>query len=138
MADLRARAFAVDLQEIVDPVGHAKELLHFSTEAWIVYFENKPAVLWGVFSDSLLSDDAFVWTVTTKVVDDYPFLFLRGSQELLKYLLGRYSTLRGTVEANYKRSIKWIEWLGFTVGPPYLEPAAGMKVMRRFERKRNG
>jgi hypothetical protein len=86
MQDLRARAVAVDLQEMVDPVGQAKELVHYSTEAWVVYFEGRPAVLWGVFSDTLLSDEATIWTVTTSVVDQYPFMFLRGSQELLKYL----------------------------------------------------
>jgi hypothetical protein len=54
MKDLRARAVAVDLQEMVDPVGQAKQLMHYSTEAWVVYFEGRPAVLWGVFSDTLV------------------------------------------------------------------------------------
>jgi hypothetical protein len=134
MRDLRARAVAIDLQEMVDPIGQAKQLLHYSTEAWVVYFEGRPAVLWGVFSDTLLSDEATVWTVTTSVVDCHPFMFLRGSQELLKYLLDRYSKLVGTVEVGYERSEKWLRWLGFTVGPLVMREG---KLMRKFERSRD-
>jgi hypothetical protein len=134
MRDLRARALAVNLEEMVDPIGQAKELLHHSTEAWVVYFEGRPAVLWGVFSDTLLSDEATVWTVTTSVVDRHPFMFLRGSQELLKYLLGHYSKLVGTVEVGYERSEKWLKWLGFTVGPLVVREG---KLMRKFERSRD-
>jgi hypothetical protein len=133
LADLRERAIAMDLQEMVDPVGQAKDLLHYSTEAWIVYFEGRPAVLWGVFSDCLLSDEATVWTVTTNVVDQHPFLFLRGSQELLKFLLTKYTKLVGTVEIGYERSEKWLKWLGFKVGPTVINEGV---VMRRFERGR--
>jgi hypothetical protein len=133
MQDLRARAVAVDLQEMVDPIGQAKELLHYSNEAWIVYFEGRPAVLWGVFTDSLMSDEATIWTVTTSVVDRYPFMFLRGSQELVKYLLSKYSKLVGTVEVGYERSEKWLRWLGFKVGPTVIREGV---VMRRFERGR--
>jgi hypothetical protein len=133
MQDLRARAVAVDLQEMVDPIGQAKELLHYSNEAWIVYFEGRPAVLWGVFTDSLMSDEATIWTVTTSVVDRYPFMFLRGSQELVKYLLSKYSKLVGTVEVGYERSEKWLRWLGFKVGPIVIREGV---VMRRFERGR--
>jgi hypothetical protein len=133
MQDLRARAVAIDLQEMVDPVGQAKQLMHYSTEAWVVYFEGRPAVLWGVFSDTLLSDEATIWTVTTSVVDQYPFMFLRGSQELLKYLLGKYSKLAGTVEVGYERSEKWLRWLGFKIGPTVL--CEGV-AMHRFERSR--
>jgi hypothetical protein len=131
--DLRDRAVAIDLQEMVDPVGQAKQLLHYSTEAWVVYFEGKPAVLWGVFSDTLLSNEATIWTVTTSVVDKHPFMFLRGSQELLKYLLTNYSKLTGTVEVGYERSEKWLKWLGFKVGPVVVRE--GVK-MRKFERSR--
>jgi hypothetical protein len=133
MQDLRARAVAVDLQEMVDPVGQAKELVHYSTEAWVVYFEGRPAVLWGVFSDTLLSDEATIWTVTTSVVDQYPFMFLRGSQELLKYLLSKYTRLVGTVEVGYERSEKWLKWLGFKVGPVVIREGV---AMHRFERSR--
>jgi hypothetical protein len=134
LADLRERAVAIDLQEMVDPVGQAKQLLHYSTEAWVVYFEGRPAVLWGVFSDTLLSDEATVWTMTTSVVDEYPFLFLRGSQELLKYLLRTYTKLVGTVEIGYERSEKWLKWLGFKQGPIVMKEGVRM---RRFERSRD-
>jgi hypothetical protein len=134
MQDLRARAVAVDLQEMVDPIGQAKELLKYSTEAWVVYFEGRPAVLWGVFSDTLMSDEATIWTVTTSVVDQYPFMFLRGSQELLKYLLERYSKLVGTVEVGYERSEKWLKWLGFKRGPTVTREGVSMY---RFERSRD-
>jgi hypothetical protein len=133
MKDLRARAVAVDLQEMVDPVGQAKQLMHYSTEAWVVYFEGRPAVLWGVFSDTLLSDEATIWTVTTSVVDLHPFMFLRGSQELLKYLLSKYGKLVGTVEIGYERSEKWLKWLGFKMGPLVMREGI---AMRRFERSR--
>lgn len=134
MADLRARAIAINLEEMIDPIGKAKELMHYSTEAWIVYFEGRPAVLWGVFSDSLLSDEATIWTVTTSAVDTHPFIFLRGSQELLKYLLKKYSKLVGTVEVGYERSEKWLKWLGFKVGPVVVREGV---LMRKFERGRD-
>lgn len=133
MEDLRARAFAVDLQEVVDPTGSFKQAMANSAESWIVYFDGKPAVLWGVFLESLLSDEAIIWTVTTNVVEHYPLLFLRGSQQVVKYLLRHYEILTGKVDATYDRSIRWLRWLGFEVLPPVKE---NKLLIRRFELRR--
>lgn len=133
MQDLRARSLAVDLQEIVDPNQKAKILLHQCNEAWIVYFDEKPAVLWGVFLDSLMSNEGSIWTVTTNVVDHYPLMFLRGSQEIVKYLMRHYEVLSGKVDAQYERSVKWLRWLGFDVLPAVKE---GKLLVRRFEMRR--
>lgn len=58
------------------------------------------------------------WMVTT---DDVPFHargFLRASRAVLVDMLERHSTLANMVDDRNKAAIRWLSWLGFTIGEP--------------------
>ena len=75
------------------------------------------AVLWGVLMPSLLTGIGVIWAVTTTVADEHPFVFARHSKLAVDEIKQHYTELKGLVDPRYKRSIRWLKWLGFEVGP---------------------
>lgn len=78
---------------------------------------NELACIYGLRASSLLSEEAYLWLITTDAVDRYPFTFVRHSQIVIQDLKNMFPKITGVVEADYKRSIKWLRWLGAKIGP---------------------
>lgn len=116
-----------------DPTKQFEKNLQGSLESWALLFHNRPAVIWGIYQESFLDDSAGVWMATTLEVEKHPMMFLRESRVVIRGLLSRYRVLWGLVDAYYLRSIRWLQWVGFTIHPP--ENWNGMLVSR-FEMRR--
>lgn len=84
---------------------------------------DKVACLWGANASSIIVDEFYVWLLTTKLVDEHSFLFVRYSQLAVKELLKERSLVRGHVLVNNRRSIRWLQWLGCEIKPLDDEPA---------------
>ena len=70
----------------------------------------------GVTSVTLLSDTAYLWIVTTKVVEEHPFVFARYSQMFIRSLLQQqYTSIQGCVDPQFTKSVRWLKWLGFEI-----------------------
>jgi hypothetical protein len=132
MHNLRERAI-IDYESLVDPVRDVQKEIARSTEAYVIYYGERPGALWGVMQESILDDTAEVWSVTTPIVNLYPVAFGRETRRLLKVLLERYRVLCGIVDAQYDCSIRWLQWLGFDVLPPFKQ---NKLLLRRFEMRR--
>ena len=93
-----------------------KRFLVISIMSWTGLVENKVACVWGIISPTILSDSAYLWLLTTDLVDEHPFLFVRHSQMVVEKLLEDFPCIKGHVVAGETRSIRWLKWLGFKLG----------------------
>lgn len=83
-----------------------------SSKAWVGKVDGKTACIWGLVPASLLSDTAYLWLLTTELVEDHQFLFVRHSQIEIRRMLEVYKTICGHCDVRNTRSVRWIKWLG--------------------------
>lgn len=100
-----------------------------SQSTWAGVVDGEVACVWGVISPSLLSDQAYLWLLTTDLVDEHKFLLVRHAQIIVEDLLKEYRTIVGHVHAERPRSIKWLKMLGAKFGDP-----DGLCIPFRIER----
>lgn len=129
----RADMVGVDL--VADVVGRSpisniaeaeRTLIGFicsSDATWVGRVDDKVACVWGLMQPSLLSDRAYLWLLTTDIVDEHPFLLVRHSQRWIEDMLRTYSCISGDVHIEDQRALRWIKWLGAVFGEP-----EGMKI----------
>lgn len=80
------------------------------------------ACVWGLILPSLLSDRAYLWLLTTDLVDSYTFLFVRNSQRYIEQVLEEFPLIEGHVKSDNDRAKRWLKWLG----AKFFEPVGGM------------
>lgn len=83
-----------------------------SSLTWIGRVDGVPACMWGLVPASLLSDVAYLWLVTTDLVEEHQFLFVRHSQMEIKKMLAQYRFICGHCDRRKPRTVRWIKWLG--------------------------
>jgi hypothetical protein len=118
----------VDIEEIIrrSPVAslpEAAQALRYyirrSIEVRYGYVGDQVACVWGLRPPSLLSDNAYLWLLTTNLVEEHKFLFIRHSQRWIEEALKRYPTITGDViPPDNWRARRWIEWLGGVFSTP--------------------
>lgn len=118
LVDVR-HATRKNLDEICASLGmsqHDYEIMirwyHSSNETWAGFYQDAIACLYGVWTASLLSDEAYLWLVTNDLVKAHPFVFVRHSQLVTQKLLKDHRLIHGHVHAGHINSIQWLEWLG--------------------------
>lgn len=82
--------------------------------AWVGLIDGRSACLWGIRPATILNDRTYLWLLTTTLVEENPFLFVRHSQIKAKELLKTYSVIYGWVIESNGLSVKWLRWLGCT------------------------
>lgn len=86
--------------------------------AWTGFWNDEIACIVGVTSVTMLADTAYLWTVTTKVVEEHPLLFAKYSKMFVKDLLKQqYVSIQGCVDPKFEKSVRWLKWLGFKTVP---------------------
>jgi hypothetical protein len=89
-----------------------REFAERSTDTFVGYSDGKPACIYGVVLPSLLSNSVYLWLLTTELVDQHKFLFIRHSQLVIEDLLKEHSQIRGDCQAGDLRAQRWLKWLG--------------------------
>jgi hypothetical protein len=120
-----APAIAQNLSEIgvteIENLGRAEEEIADEIEASLYsqvgLYKGKVACIWGVRVVNLLESTGFIWAVTTKIVEEQPFLFARHSKITIDGLMAEFKILHGIVQPRHKRSIRWLKFLGFEILP---------------------
>lgn len=89
-----------------------RECLHVSIAIYAGYVDGEVACIWGLVPPSLMSDRAYLWLLTTELVKDHQFVFVRASQRAMEKMLEEYSEIVGHTNVNNDRGIRWLKWLG--------------------------
>jgi hypothetical protein len=89
-----------------------------SSMCWTGFVDDSPVCVWGLIPPSLLSDQAYLWLLTTPAVKDHRFIFVRHSQRWMQEMLKEYSIIVGHCQIGADESIRWLRWLGATFGEP--------------------
>jgi hypothetical protein len=93
--------------------------LQHSLRSWVIEDDGTPLAAVG---DTLAAIGVGVpWMVTTNHITINPRGFLRASKAVLREAMQRHSKLINYVDARNADAVRWLAWLGFTIGPavPY-------------------
>jgi hypothetical protein len=103
-----------------EPDGEVKLriLIRMSEEVWFGLHNDRVAAVWGLIPPSLISNRAYLWLLTTDLVDEHKFVFIRHSQLVIEDALKRYAIVVGHVEVGNYAARKWLRWLGAEIGIP--------------------
>jgi len=106
--------------------------LRNSEEVWLGMHDDKVACVYGLAPPTTISNRAYLWLLTTELVDQHKFLFIRHSQLVIEDALKRYDVIVGNVAVGNTSARKWLRWLGAEIDVP--EKGFSRFVIRR----RNG
>jgi hypothetical protein len=80
--------------------------------------DSRPVVMYGARCAGVLDDTALVWLLGSRHIADIPVTFLRHSREALTLLRQHFKSLHGVVLVDFECSVRWLEWLGFSLDAP--------------------
>lgn len=114
---------AADLDEIrimfgPDPVEMLAHGIEHSSEAYAALEDGVPFAIGGVVPANMIAGTGRPWMLGTPGVGRNPRWFLKTSRESLARAFETYATLQNYCDARYAASIRWLRWLGFTIGDP--------------------
>ena len=95
-----------------------REYLRRSTVRMVAYVDEEPACVWGLAPQSLLSNQAYLWLLTTDLAMEHKFLLVRYSQLFVERALKHFEALTGHCEAGNMMAKRWVRWLGGEFGEP--------------------
>ena len=103
---------------------HGEELLKKcvagSVDVRYGYVNGQCACVWGLIPPTLLSSSAYLWLLTTDLVEQHKFLFVRYSRRWVEDALKRYPRLIGDVVCG-EGADSTQRWLGL-LGAKFLSP----------------
>lgn len=117
----------IDVLDIIKRSMHAgqpnaeRSLASFmmsSAEVWAGYVGDEVACVCGLIAPTMLSDRAYLWLITTSLVDEHQFRFIRQSQIWMSQVRQRYPLITGDVSIDNERAQRWLTWLGAKLGFP--------------------
>lgn len=83
-----------------------------------VLIDGRPAALFGCGDLSILTRVGSPWLLGTDDLALAPVAFMRASVDWRDKLFERYDVLRNLVDDRNVASIRWLEWLGFSMSDP--------------------
>lgn len=121
------QAKVVDLRDVVqrspqvgisDAEARLEQFLKVSVFTWVGKVDGKVACVWGLIAPSVLSDTAYLWLLTTDLVDEHKFMFIRWSQRYIEKMLVIYPHIIGNADTRFPNNIRWLKFLGATFAEP--------------------
>lgn len=85
--------------------------------SWTFVADGKIVCIVGVHTNTLLSNTAYLWMLTTEAAKEHQFLFVRYSKIMIERLKLHFDYIHGFVAADAVHSQRWLYWLGFKIGP---------------------
>ena len=138
---IAAHMRAADVTEC-HALGHApaealEGSLSASTMAWTGLVDDLPVAMFGVATPSLLDTSTGIpWMLGTNAVDRHAQAILRRNKAYVARMSAAFPRMENYVDARNVTSIKWLNWLGFTIEPvvphgPYGLPFHKFHMRRR-------
>lgn len=98
-----------------------KDCLYRSIEVRYGLVDGVIACVWGLIPPTILSDRAWLWLLTTDIIAEHKFLFIRHSQRYIEIALTQYPNIIGDVLIDNIPAKRWLRWLG----AEFAEPTGG-------------
>ncbi len=102
------------------------ESVERSSSAWAGLADGELVCLFGVVPLTLSGVTGIPWLLGSPAVCDYSRQFLRRNKAFVRAMLQEYPVLKNVVDARNTVSIRWLRWLGFTMGEPTPMGTAGL------------
>lgn len=83
---------------------------------WVI--DNRPVMMFGVNSNSVLSGTGWIWLSVTEEAKRHTVTMLRNWRGFLAEMEGGYQKLETTIHASLVTTLKWIERAGFVISAP--------------------
>lgn len=115
---LRAEDRAEVLALGCEPVDGLLQSLTASREAWTWRDEGRIICIGGVAPLSLIGQTGVPWLLGSDLVPVHRRAFMLETRRMVARWLGMFSVLWNVVDARYAEAIRWLRWLGFTLGEP--------------------
>lgn len=90
--------------------------LDASLSAWAAYDDGEPVAIWGVAAADIMGGVGRPWLLTTGAVERNKRAFMVTSRNLWRLMRPLFPRWENWVDARYSRSLRWLTWLGFTIG----------------------
>lgn len=103
---------------VPDAEAHLRRWLRTSEQSWLGLYDDEVACIWGLVPSSTISNRAYLWLLTTDIIDEHKFLFIRHSQLVIEDALKEYPIIIGHVAMQNERAKRWLKWLGATFAHP--------------------
>jgi hypothetical protein len=99
-----------------DPGAVLAESVARSSSAWAGVADGELVCLFGVVPLTLGGMTGVPWLLGSDAVTRYGRPFLRRNRAWVREMLREFPVLRNAVDARNTVSIRWLRWLGFTLG----------------------
>lgn len=100
------------------PESAVLESLRVSTHAWIGYYDDRPACVFGVAPLNMVAGIGSPWLLGTDELVERRAAFLRRCRPFVARMLAVYPRLENKVDDRNEASKAWLSWLGFTLDEP--------------------
>jgi hypothetical protein len=114
------------------------KFINGSACTFVGYSDDLVACVYGLITPTLLSDRAHMWLLTTDVVNDHKFVFIRHSQVVIEAVLERYSQIVGETSVKDEKALRWMKWLGAEFTYPSGVELVPFRITRETFRGRHG
>lgn len=84
--------------------------------AWAAWDGDRPLAAWGAQAPMLFGGVAYPWLLTGPEVVNHKRLFLRLNRSFVVRLTQTHPRLEVFVLASYDTAVRWLRWLGFSIG----------------------
>jgi hypothetical protein len=109
-----------------DPMDVLVASVEQSSSAWAGLANGNLVCLFGVVPATLIGVTGVPWLLGSNDVCAYSRQFLRRNRAYVHEMLQEYPILRNVVDERNSVSIRWLRWLGFTMGAPTPMGARGL------------
>ena len=100
-----------------------------STAIWLGRADGVEACAIGVIPQTVFSERAYLWSITTRICEQHPLRFIRWSRKVIDEILPLYPHLFGLCGCDNASGRQWLEWLGAKFDPfPINDGHYGFKI----------
>lgn len=111
--------------------------LRSSVSPKVIAWDHMPMAALGDASYSPGAGIGIPWLISTNTIEKHPKAFLRVCKPLVRDMLSRHDQLINYVDARNHAAIRWLEWLGFSMGSP-TPYGPNQLLFRQFQMTRRG
>jgi len=104
---------------------------------FVGYADGKVACVYGLITPTLLSDRAHMWLLTTDLVNEHKFIFVRHSQVVIEAVLENYNQIVGETSIKDEKALRWMKWLGADFEYPSGVELVPFRITRESFRRRH-